>query len=64
VTDIIVFDDIPIEKCAHIKEISREIYDCGGSVQRGLMKKCGKIVMCGFRKRLGKEVEGLGEFKR
>jgi hypothetical protein len=32
VTGIIVFDDIPIEECAHIEEISRDIYDCGGSV--------------------------------
>jgi hypothetical protein len=32
VTDIIVFDDIPIKECAHIEEISRDIYDCGGLV--------------------------------
>ena len=36
VTGIIVFDDIPIEECAHIEKISRGIYDCGCSVQRGL----------------------------
>jgi hypothetical protein len=64
VTGIIVFDDIPIEECAHIEEISRGIYDCGGSVQRGAMKKGGKIVMCGFRKELGKKVGAPGEFRR
>jgi hypothetical protein len=64
VTGIIVFDDIPIEECAHIEEISRGIYACGGSVQRGPMKKCGKIVMCGFQKELGKNVRVPGEFKR
>jgi hypothetical protein len=64
VTGIIVFDDIPIEECAYIEEISRGIYDCGGSVQRGPMKKGGKIVMCGFRKELGKKVGAPGEFKR
>ena len=47
-TGIIVFDDISIEECAHIEEISKNIYDCGGSVQRG--KKGGKIVICSFQK--------------
>ena len=37
-TDIIVFVDIPIEECAHIEEISRGIYDCGGSVHGALWK--------------------------
>ena len=41
-TGIIIFDNI------HIEEISRGIYDCGGSVQRDPMKKCGKIIMCDF----------------
>ena len=63
VTSIIVFDDILIEKCAHIEEISRGIYDCGGSVQRGPMKKGRKIVMCGFRKEFDKKLGNPGEFK-
>ena len=37
-TNIIVFVDIPIEECAHIEEISRGIYDCGGSVHGALWK--------------------------
>ena len=41
-TGIIVFDDILFKECAHIEEISRGIYDCGGSVQRGPIKKGGK----------------------
>jgi hypothetical protein len=64
VTSIIVFDDIPIEECAHIEEISRGIYDCSDSVQRGPMKKGGKIIMCGFQKELGEKVGAPGEFKR
>ena len=64
VTDIIVFDDIPIKECVHIEEISRGIYDCGGSFQRGPMKKSGKIVMCGFRKGLEKKIRAPGEFER
>ena len=63
-TDIIVFVDIPIEECAHIEEISRCIYDCGGSVQRVPMKKFGKIVMYSFRKKLNKKVGAPGKFKR
>ena len=63
VTGIIVFDDIHIEECAHIEEISRGIYDCSGLVQRGLLKKSGKIVMCGFRKELDKKVGAPVEFK-
>ena len=34
VTGIIVFDDILLEECAHITEISRGIYNCGRLVQR------------------------------
>ena len=64
VSGIIVFDDIPVEECAHIEEISRGIYECGGSVQRGPMKKDGKMVMCGFRKELGKKIGAPGEFNR
>ena len=64
VTDIIVFDDIPVEECNHIEQISRGIYDCGGSIQRSPMKKGGKMVMCGFRKELGKKVGAPGEFNR
>jgi hypothetical protein len=64
VTGIIVFDDIPIKECAHIEEISRGIYTCGGSVQRGPMKKDGKMVMCDFRKNLGKKIGAPGEFNR
>ena len=63
-TDIIVFGDIRIEECAHIKEINRGIYDCGGLVRRGPMKKGGKILMCGFRKELGKKGGALGIFKK
>ena len=63
-TDIIVFVDIPIEECAYIEEISRGIYDCGGSVLRGPMKKFGKIVMYGFRKKLNKKVGAPGKFKK
>ena len=37
-TGIIVFDDILFKECAHIEEISRGIYGCGGSVQRGPWK--------------------------
>jgi hypothetical protein len=64
VEDEIMTDIIMFEECAHIEEISRGIYDCGGSVQRGAMKKGGKIVMCGFRKELGKKVGAPGEFRR
>jgi hypothetical protein len=63
VTGIIVWDDILIQECAHIEEISKNIYDCGGSVQRGLVKKGGKIVMSGIRKELGKKIGAPGEFK-
>jgi hypothetical protein len=63
VTGIIVWDDILIYECAHIEEISKNIYDCGGSVQRGLVKKGEKIVMSGIRKELGKKIGAPGEFK-
>jgi hypothetical protein len=64
VTDIIIFDDIPIEECTHTEEISKDIYDHGASVQRVPMNKGGKIIMCGCRKELGKKVGALGEFQK
>ena len=63
VTDIIVFDDILIEECAHIEKISRDIYNFGGSVQRGPMKKYGMIVMCGFERSWAKKLELLMNLK-
>ena len=64
VTGIIVFDDIPIDECVLIEQISRGIYDCGGSTQRSPLKKGGRMVMCGFGKELGKKLGAPGEFNR
>ena len=55
VTGIIVFDDNSIEECAHIEEISRGIYDCGGSVQRGPMRKDRKKCHVWFSKGVGQK---------
>ena len=31
-TGIIVFDENPIDECVLIEQISRGLYDCGGSI--------------------------------
>lgn len=64
IVGIIVFDEIPTNECAQIEEISRGIYDAGGKVKRGNAKGSDKIVMCGWRRDMGKKIDDVDAFGR
>jgi hypothetical protein len=64
IVGIVTFDDIPLEECAIIEEISRGIYNCGGEVKRSQAKRAGQIIMCGWRRDMGKAAGTPEEFGR
>jgi len=61
---IVTFDDIHVEECTIIEEISRGLYNCGGEVKKSPAKKAGQIIMCGWRRDMGEAVGDLEEFGR
>jgi hypothetical protein len=61
---IFVFDEISSLECAQIEKISRGIYAMGGEVKRGPSKGSDKMVMCGWRRHMGKKSEDIDAFGR
>lgn len=64
VVGMCVFDEIPFIECIHIKKISRGIYVGGGAVKCGVAIECDKIVMCGWRRDMGKRRDNIDAFGR
>lgn len=64
IVGIFVFDEISSNECAQIEEISRGIYAAGGKVKRGNAKGSDKIVMCGWRRDMGKKRDDVDAFGR
>jgi len=62
IVGMLVFDEIPPTECVHIEEISRDIYTSGGVVKRGNAKGSDRIVMCGWRRDMGKKGNDIDAF--